>query len=62
MGTDTSTPSNAVATPARPADSYSRDVQGLIAELRVISFLLVEGFNLDVDLDAIRQQFTPFKL
>lgn len=62
MGTDTLPPSNAVETPARPADSYSRDVTGVVAELRVISFLLAEGFGLDVDLDALRQQFVNWKL
>lgn len=44
-----------------PADQYADDVIGIVAELRVISYLLVEGLNLDVDLDAIRNQFTPIK-
>lgn len=62
MGTDTSIPANSNPTPLKPADSYGTDQQGIICELRVISFLLAEGLHLDVDLDAIRQQFTPFKL
>ncbi len=63
MGTDTNAPANAVATPPKwPAESYSNENLGIVAELRVISYLMNAAFDLGEDLDALRQQFTPFKL
>lgn len=62
MGTDTRTPSNAVAVPAKPAESFSNENLGLIAELRLTNYLLAEGLGITDDLDALREQLTPFKL
>ncbi len=45
---------------ATPSNLYSRDVIGIIAELRLISFLLAEGFGITAEnLDELRNQFTP---
>ena len=44
-----------------PSDIYGNDKTGIVAELRVISFLLAEGLSLNVDLDALRNQFTRYK-
>lgn len=61
MGTNTNPPANAVIVKQpNPGDQVGSDQLGLLAELRVISFLLKEGLSIDVDLDQLRQTLTPF--
>lgn len=58
---DVSAPANANPVPALPADSYSVENMGIVAELRLISMLLNEGFGLSWNLEDLRQQTIPFK-
>jgi len=49
---------NPAASP-NPSAQFNRSDTAILAELRVISYLLNEGLSLDVDIDLIRDQLTP---
>lgn len=55
------TPQSSPITDTAPGDRYSNDMMGVVAELRLISLLLAEGFGIKDNLDTLRNQLTPNK-
>lgn len=52
-------PQTIPVTDIAPGDRYPNDAMGIVAELRLISFLLAQGFGITDDLDQLRHQLTP---
>lgn len=61
MGTRNTPPSNsAPVTNIDPGNQVGTDQVGLLVEMRVLTHLINDAFNLDYDLDALRRGILPF--